>query len=167
MSDLQSDADIPPSTHPKTGLRFNLFCDGCDNNFRPARPWRDSIRASECACGSKSFPMFPAAFLFAFGLHFLGILRIPLLYREARVELKSNDASTACGQLPDGAGFWFWLDAMCWAGACCDPNGCGWYGRRDAGRIAAVGLWHVDDAAGLLLLAIFAKPFLRWMPAQS
>lgn len=47
-----------------------------------------------------------AAILFLFGLHFLGILRIPFLYREARIESKA-EPTTILGAYLMGLAFGF------------------------------------------------------------
>lgn len=102
-----------------------------------------------------------AAILFVFGLHFLGIIRIPLLYREARVEAKT-DPTTAIGAYVMGLAFGFgWTP-------CVGP-------QLAAILMVASGMGEVWRGALLLLVfglgmtlpfvvaAAFARPFLAWV----
>jgi cytochrome c-type biogenesis protein len=96
-----------------------------------------------------------------FGLHFLGIIRIGFLYREARVESKA-DPSTVLGAYVMGLAFGFgWT-------ACVGPvlasilfmaSGMGelWKGAL---LLACFGL---GMTAPFVLAAFFAKPFLGFM----
>jgi cytochrome c-type biogenesis protein len=102
-----------------------------------------------------------AAVIFVFGLHFLGIIRIGFLYREARVESKA-DPSTVLGAYVMGLAFGFgWT-------ACVGPvlasilfmaSGMGelWKGAL---LLACFGL---GMTAPFVLAAFFAKPFLGFM----
>ncbi|MEL7115905.1 MAG: cytochrome c biogenesis CcdA family protein [Pseudomonadota bacterium] len=102
-----------------------------------------------------------AAIIFVFGLHFLGVVRIGLLYREARIDAKS-DPSTIAGAYVMGLAFGFgWT-------ACAGPV---------LGTILMIAGGMGDLSRGILLLAIFgigmtlpfvvaalfAKPFLAWL----
>jgi len=102
-----------------------------------------------------------AAILLLFGLHFLGILRIPFLYREARIETRTNPA-TLVGAYVMGLAFGFgWTPCV---------------GPALAGILMIASLQDTLVRGGLLLLAygvgmtapfvlaaLFARPFLRWM----
>ena len=102
-----------------------------------------------------------AAVLFVFGLHFLGILRIPFLYREARVEAKT-DPTTALGAYVMGLAFGFgWTP-------CVGPQ---------LAMILTIASGTGDLLRGTMLLlvfglamtgpfviaAAFARPFLAWV----
>lgn len=102
-----------------------------------------------------------AAVLFVFGLHFLGVIRIPLLYREARVEAKT-DPTTMLGAFVMGLAFGFgWTP-------CVGPQ---------LAAILAIASGMGDLMRGTMLLlvfglamtgpfvvaAIFARPFLAWV----
>lgn len=102
-----------------------------------------------------------AAIIFLFGLHFLGVLRIGLLYREARVQ-SNSDPSTMAGAYVMGLAFGFG-----WS-ACVGPvlatilmiaSGMGevWRG----GLLLA--LFGVGMTAPFVVAALFAKPFLSWL----
>lgn len=102
-----------------------------------------------------------AAILFVFGLHFLGILRIPFLYREARIEARTNPA-TVVGAYVMGLAFGFgWTPCV---------------GPALAAILMIASLQETLLRGGLLLLAyglgmtapfvvaaLFARPFLHWM----
>ncbi len=102
-----------------------------------------------------------AAFLFFFGLHFLGILRIPLLYREAKIRSTANP-STVPGAYLTGLAFGFgWTPCV---------------GPALATILMIAGAQTSLLKGGTLLLiyglfmtlpfvigAFFATPFLKWM----
>lgn len=102
-----------------------------------------------------------AAVIFAFGLHFLGVIKIGFLYREARFESKT-DPSTVFGAYVMGLAFGFgWT-------ACVGPilatilaiaSGMGelWHGAL---LLAVFGL---GMTAPFVVAALFAQPFLRWL----
>lgn len=102
-----------------------------------------------------------AAVIFAFGLHFLGVIKIGFLYREARLESKT-DPSTVFGAYVMGLAFGFgWT-------ACVGPilatilaiaSGMGelWHGAL---LLAVFGL---GMTAPFVVAALFAQPFLRWL----
>ena len=102
-----------------------------------------------------------AAVLLVFGLHFLGLVRIPFLYREARIEAKSNPATLA-GAYVMGLAFGFgWTP-------CVGP-------ALAAILFLASGTGNLLHGTALLLVyglamtlpfvvaAIFARPFLAWV----
>lgn len=102
-----------------------------------------------------------AAILFLFGLHFLGVLRIPFLYREARIE-SSAEPTTILGAYLMGLAFGFgWTP-------CVGP-------ALAAILMVASGMGDVTKGGLLLLVyglamtfpfviaAAFARPFLAWM----
>jgi len=101
------------------------------------------------------------AIIFVFGLHFLGVLRVPFLYREAKFESK-GDPSTIVGAYVMGLAFGFG-----WS-ACVGP--------MLASILFVASMKETVMEGGLLLMtfglamtspfvlaAFFAKPFLRWM----
>ncbi|MBI1217940.1 MAG: cytochrome c biogenesis protein CcdA [Rhodobacteraceae bacterium] len=102
-----------------------------------------------------------AAVLALFGLHFLGLVRIPFLYREARIESKTNP-TTLIGAYVMGLAFGFgWTP-------CVGP-------ALAAILFVASGSGDLVRGGGLLLVyglamtlpfviaAIFARPFLAWV----
>ncbi|SDO45928.1 cytochrome c-type biogenesis protein [Lutimaribacter pacificus] len=102
-----------------------------------------------------------AGLIFVFGLHFLGIIRIGILYREARMESKM-DPSSVIGAYVMGLAFGFG-----WS-ACVGPvlatilmiaSGMGevWRGGL------LLGLFGIGMTAPFVVAAIFARPFLNWV----
>ena len=102
-----------------------------------------------------------AGVLLVFGLHFLGIIRIPFLYREARIEAKANPATLAGAYLM-GLAFGFgWTP-------CVGP-------ALAAILFIASGTGNLVHGASLLLVyglamtlpfvlaALFARPFLAFV----
>jgi cytochrome c-type biogenesis protein len=102
-----------------------------------------------------------AALLALFGLHFLGVLKIPLLYREAKLESKA-EPTTIVGAYVMGLAFGFgWTPCVgpALASILMVASGMGdiW---RGALLLLVYGL---GMTAPFIVAALFAKPFLRWM----
>jgi cytochrome c-type biogenesis protein len=101
-----------------------------------------------------------AAILFVFGLHFLGVLRIGLLYREARVESSANPASMG-GAYVMGLAFGFgWTPCVgpALASILMVASGMGdvWKGG------ALLFVYGIGMTAPFIVAALFAGPFLAW-----
>jgi len=102
-----------------------------------------------------------AAILFLFGLHFLSILRIPFLYREARIEAKS-DPSTLFGAYVTGLAFGFgWTPCVGPALAAILMVASG-MGDLTRGTLLLF-FYGVGMTAPFILAAFFARPFLALM----
>jgi cytochrome c-type biogenesis protein len=102
-----------------------------------------------------------AAILVVFGLHFLGVVRIPLLYREARLE-SSAAPSTVVGAYLMGLAFGFgWTPCVgpALASILMIASGMGdiWKGG------ALLFVYGVGMTAPFVIAALFAKPFLAWV----
>ncbi len=102
-----------------------------------------------------------AGILFVFGLHFLGVIRVPLLYREARME-SGAEASTVLGAYLMGLAFGFgWTPCVgpALASILMIASGMGdlWRG----GLLLFV--YGVGMTAPFVVAAFFAKPFLAWV----
>ncbi|MBE1284122.1 MAG: cytochrome c biogenesis protein CcdA [Rhodobacteraceae bacterium] len=102
-----------------------------------------------------------AAILVVFGLHFLGVVRIPLLYREARLE-SSAEPSTVVGAYLMGLAFGFgWTPCVgpALASILMVASGMGevWRG----GMLLLV--YGIGMTAPFIVAALFAKPFLAWV----
>ncbi|TCO73023.1 cytochrome c biogenesis CcdA family protein [Rhodovulum euryhalinum] len=102
-----------------------------------------------------------AALLFVFGLHFLGVLRIPFLYREARIESKA-EPTTILGAYLMGLAFGFgWTPCVgpALAAILMVASGMG-----DIGRGALLLLvYGLAMTLPFVIAAAFARPFLKWM----
>jgi len=102
-----------------------------------------------------------AGVLTLFGLHFLGVLRIPLLYREARLE-STAEPTTIIGAYVMGLAFGFgWTPCVgpALASILMIASGMGdlWRG----GLLLLV--YGLAMTAPFVVAALFAKPFLRWV----
>ena len=160
MAELQDDTGIKPGVQRRLVIASVLFALGVTTIFvllgmgatalgQAFRMWKEQLS------------YVAAAVLFVFGLHFLGVLRIPLLYREARVESSANPA-TYLGAYLMGLAFGFgWTP-------CVGP-------ALAAILMVASGMGDIVRGGALLLVyglamtlpfviaALFARPFLRWM----
>ncbi len=160
MSELQSNDSIAPGAARRLVVSALFFALGVTTIFfllgmgataagQTVRIWKTELT------------YVAAAIIFLFGLHFLGVLRIPFLYREAKIESKA-DPSTIIGAYIMGLAFGFG-----WS-ACVGP--------MLASILFIASMKETVMQGGLLLMtfglamttpfvlaAFFAKPFLRWM----
>jgi len=102
-----------------------------------------------------------AAILAVFGLHFLGVIRIPFLYREARVEAKT-DPSTMAGAYVMGLAFGFgWTPCVgpALAAILFVASGTGDFFR--GGMLLLV--YGLAMTLPFVIAAMAARPFLGWV----
>lgn len=102
-----------------------------------------------------------AAILLVFGLHFLGVIKVPLLYREARLESQA-EASSVLGAYLMGLAFGFgWTPCVgpALASILMIASGMGdiWRGAL------LLFVYGAGMTAPFILAALFAKPFLAWV----
>lgn len=160
MAELRSDQTIAPGAQRRLVLSAFAFALGVTSIFmllgmgatalgQVFRQWLEPLS------------WVAAAILFVFGLHFLGILRIPFLYREARIEAKV-EPTTVVGAYIMGLAFGFgWtpcvgpaLAAILMVASSLDAI---WRGA------ALLFVYGAGMTAPFVLAAVFAKPFLAWM----
>lgn len=160
MAELRSDATIAPGAQRRLIASALAFALGVTSIFvllgmgatalgQVFREWLEPL--SWVAAGV----------LFVFGLHFLGILRIPFLYREARIEAKV-EPSTMLGAYVMGLAFGFgWTPCVGPALAAILMVASGldtiWRGA------VLLFVYGMGMTAPFVLAAVFAKPFLAWM----
>lgn len=102
-----------------------------------------------------------AAILLIFGLHFLGVIRVPLLYREARLE-SSAAPSTVVGAYLMGLAFGFgWTPCVGPALAAILMMASGMGDVWRGGLLLFV--YGVGMTAPFVVAALFARPFLAWV----
>jgi cytochrome c-type biogenesis protein len=102
-----------------------------------------------------------AAVLLIFGLHFLGIIRIGLLYREARIE-STAAPTTVIGAYVMGLAFGFgWTPCVGPALAAILMVASGMGNIWQGGSLLLV--YGLAMTAPFVVAALFAKPFLGWM----
>lgn len=102
-----------------------------------------------------------AAVLALFGLHFLGVLRIPLLYREVRLE-STAEPTTIAGAYAMGLAFGFgWTPCVGPALASILMIASGMGDLVHGGALLAV--YGAAMTAPFVIAALFARPFLSWV----
>jgi cytochrome c-type biogenesis protein len=102
-----------------------------------------------------------AAILFVFGLHFLGVIRIGFLYREARIESKA-EPSGVVGAYIMGLAFGFgWTPCVGPALAAILMVASGMGDLWRGGTLLLV--YGLAMTTPFVIAALFAQPFLRWV----
>lgn len=160
MSELRGDQEIAPGAQLRLFLASLAFALGVTTIFvllglgataagQAFRAWKEPL--SWVAAG----------LLFLFGLHFLGILRIPLLYREARIETASKQAGVI-GSYLMGLAFGFgWTPCVGPALAAILFVASAQESLLRGGLLLLT--YGVAMTAPFVVAAAFAGPFLRWM----
>lgn len=102
-----------------------------------------------------------AAVLLIFGLHFLGVIRVPLLYREARMESKA-DPGTILGAYVTGLAFGFGWTPCAGPAIAAMVVVAGAMGEVWRGGLLMF-VYGMAMTAPFVIAAFFARPFLKWM----
>ena len=160
MSELRGDNTIAPGAQKRLVLSAVFFALGVTSIFvllgmgatalgQGFRAWKEPLS------------YVAAAMLLVFGLHFLGVLRIPFLYREARIEAKA-EPTTIIGAYLMGLAFGFgWTPCVgpALAAILMVASGMGniWHGG------ALLLVYGLSMTLPFVIAALFAKPFLHWM----
>jgi cytochrome c-type biogenesis protein len=160
MAELRSDDAISPSVQRRLIVSAVFFAFGVTTIFvllgmgataigQAFGMWRDTLR------------YVAAGVLLVFGLHFLGIVRVPLLYREAKIE-STAEPTTIIGAYVMGLAFGFgWTPCVgpALAAILMVASGMGeiWRG----GLLLLV--YGLAMTAPFVVAAFFARPFLSWL----
>jgi len=160
MNELREGDDIPPGAQNRLILSSVFFAAGVTTIFvllgmgatalgQVFGAWRDTLS------------YVAAAILLVFGLHFLGVIKVPLLYREARVE-SSAAPTTILGAYLMGLAFGFgWTPCVgpALAAILMVASGMGdvWRGG------ALLFVYGFAMTAPFIVAAFFAPPFLGWV----
>ncbi len=160
MSELQGDGKIAPGAQKRLVLSSICFALGVTTIFVLLGLGATAL-GQAFAQWKEPLSYVAAMVLAIFGLHFWGVLRIPLLYREARVE-SSAEPTTIVGAYVMGLAFGFgWTPCVgpALASILMIASGMGdlWRG----GLLLAV--YGISMTAPFIVAALFAKPFLAWM----
>lgn len=102
-----------------------------------------------------------AAVLLVFGLHFLGVIRVPFLYREARIDART-EPSTLIGAYVMGLAFGFgWTPCVgpALAAILMIASGMGEIWRGGALLL----VYGLSMTLPFVVAALFARPFLAWV----
>ncbi len=160
MSELRSDGAIAPGAQRRLILSAIFFALGVSSIFVMLGMGATAL-GQAFAQWKQPLSYVAAAVLFLFGLHFLGVLKISLLYREARIESKSEPTSVL-GAYVMGLAFGFgWTPCVgpALASILMVASGMGdiWRGG------ALLLVYGLSMTAPFVIAALFARPFLSWM----
>lgn len=160
MAELKDEGGIAPGAQKRLVVSAIMFALGVTTIFMLLGMGATAL-GQAFAQWKQPLSYIAAAVIFLFGLHFLGVIKIGFLYREHRMESKS-DPTTVLGAYVMGLAFGFgWT-------ACVGPvlasilmiaSGMGEI-SRGALLLAAFG---IGMTLPFVIAALFAKPFLAWM----
>ncbi len=160
MSELRGDGEIAPGAQRRLVISAVMFALGVSTIFVLLGMGATAIGQ---AFGEWLEPLsyVAAAVLFVFGLHFLGVVKIGFLYREAKIESKA-EPTTVIGAYIMGLAFGFgWTPCVgpALASILMIASGMGdiWRG----GLLLLV--YGLGMTAPFVVAALFARPFLGWM----
>jgi cytochrome c-type biogenesis protein len=160
MSELRGDGEIAPGAQRRLLISAVMFAAGVTTIFM-------LLGMGATALGQvlgqylDTLSYVAAVILLVFGLHFLGVIKVPLLYREARME-SSAEATTVLGAYLMGLAFGFgWTPCVgpALASILMIASGMG-----DIWRGAVLLFFYgAGMTAPFIVAALFAKPFLAWV----
>ncbi|MBL4767157.1 MAG: sulfite exporter TauE/SafE family protein [Rhodobacteraceae bacterium] len=160
MSELQGDGEISPGAQRRLLISSVFFALGVTSVFMMLGMGA-TVMGQMFGQYLEPLSYVAAAILVVFGLHFLGVIRVPLLYREVRIESKV-EASTIGGAYLMGLAFGFgWTPCVgpALASILMIASGMG-----DVWRGALLLFFYgLGMTAPFILAAFFAKPFLAWV----
>lgn len=160
MSELRGDGEIAPGAQRRLVVSAIMFALGVSTIFVLLGMGATALGQ---AFGQWLEPLsyVAAGVLFIFGLHFLGVVRIGFLYREAKIE-STAEPTTVIGAYIMGLAFGFgWTPCVgpALASILMIASGMGdiWHG----GLLLLV--YGLGMTAPFVVAALFARPFLAWM----
>ncbi|GAA6165997.1 cytochrome c biogenesis CcdA family protein [Pelagimonas sp. KU-00592-HH] len=160
MSELQGDGGIAPGARRRLIVSSVFFALGVTTIFVLLGMGATAL-GQAFAQWKQPLSYVAAALLALFGLHFLGILKIPLLYREAKIE-STAEPTTIAGAYLMGLAFGFgWTPCVgpALASILMVASGMGDISR---GALLLM-VYGLAMTAPFIIAALFAQPFLRWM----
>ena len=159
MSELQDGGDFPPGTQRRLVFSAIAFAMGVTTIFVLLGMGATAV-GGVFGQWKQELSYVAAAILVVFGLHFLGILRIPFLYREARLESTASPA-TFVGAYVMGLAFGFgWTPCVGPALASILMIAGGMGSITKGGLLLFV--YGVGMTSPFIVAALFARPFLGW-----
>ncbi|APZ51747.1 cytochrome c biogenesis CcdA family protein [Salipiger abyssi] len=159
MTELRDDSGLAPGAQKRLVLSALFFAAGVTTIFVLLGMGATAV-GQAFADWKRPLSYVAAAVLLIFGLHFLGVIRVPLLYREARMESKAEPTSVL-GAYVMGLAFGFgWTPCVgpALASILMIASGMGDLGR--GGLLLFV--YGVGMTAPFVIAALFSGPFLRW-----
>lgn len=160
MNELRADTAISTTVQRRLVISAMFFAFGVTTIFvllgigatavgQTFGEWRDALR------------YVAAAILLLFGLHFLGLIKVPLLYREAKFE-STAAPSTILGAYLMGLAFGFgWTPCVGPALAAILMVASGMGDIWQGGLLLLV--YGLSMTAPFVIAALFARPFLSWL----
>lgn len=163
MNQLRGDGDIAPGAQKRLVISAIFFAVGVTTIFVLLGMGATAL-GQVFAQWRQPLGYVAAGILLLFGLHFLGIVRIPLLYREARVE-STAAPTTIIGAYVMGLAFGFgWTPCVGPALAAILMVASGMGGVAEGALLLMV--YGLAMTAPFIVAALFAKPFLRWVQTK-
>ncbi len=161
IQELDEKAQISPGARRRLVLSSVLFSAGVVTVFTilglAATALGQAMRAYD-----QQISWVAAAILVVFGLHFLGWVKIPLLYREARVDSSSVKPASYIGSYLIGLAFGFgWTPCVGPALAAILFIASQQESLLQGGGLLLV--YGVFMTVPFILAAVFSGPFLRWV----
>nr|WP_175583524.1 MULTISPECIES: cytochrome c biogenesis protein CcdA [Salipiger] len=159
MTELRGDQDLAAGAQRRLVLSALFFAAGVTTIFVLLGMGATAV-GQAFADWKQPLSYAAAALLLVFGLHFLGVIRVPLLYREARLESKA-EPTTVLGAYLMGLAFGFgWTPCVgpALASILMIASGMGDIGR--GGLLLLV--YGIGMTAPFVVAAVFSGPFLRW-----
>lgn len=160
MSELRDDGAIAPGAQKRLVVSAVMFALGVTTIFVLLGMGATAL-GSAFAQWKQPLSYVAAAILLVFGLHFLGVIRIGLLYREAKIE-STAEPTTILGAYIMGLAFGFgWTPCVGPALASILMVASGMGDLWQGGSLLLV--YGLAMTAPFIVAALFAKPFLSWM----
>lgn len=160
MQELRAEGDLAPGAQRRLVVQAIAFALGVTTIFMLMGMGASAL-GQVFAQWKSTLTWIAGAVLVVFGLHFLGVLRIGLLYREARIETSTQPA-TLGGAYVMGLAFGFgWTPCVgpALAAILMVASGMG-DPVRGAALLAVYGL---AMTAPFVIAAFFSRPFLAWV----
>ncbi|WIV50180.1 cytochrome c biogenesis protein CcdA [Marivivens sp. LCG002] len=159
MSELRDEGGIAPGAQRRLIISAFAFAMGVTSIFVMLGMGATAL-GQAFAQWKEPLSYVAAVILALFGLHFLGILRIPLLYREARMESKA-EPTTILGAYVMGLAFGFgWTPCVGPALASILMIASGMGDITQGGLLLFV--YGLGMTSPFIVAAFFARPFLGW-----
>ena len=159
MNELQGNDDFPPGIQRRLLVSAIAFALGVTTIFVLLGMGATAV-GGLFGQWKQELSYVAAAILTLFGLHFLGVMRIPLLYREARME-STAAPSTVAGAYVMGLAFGFgWTPCVGPALASILMIAGGMGSIWEGGALLFV--YGLGMTSPFIVAALFARPFLGW-----
>lgn len=159
MTELRGDGEFPPGVQRRLIFSAIAFALGVTTIFVLLGMGATAV-GGLFGMWKRELSFVAAGVLILFGLHFLGVVRIPFLYREARMESSASPANVA-GAYVMGLAFGFgWTPCVGPALASILMIAGGMGSIWEGGLLLLV--YGIGMTSPFIAAAFFARPFLGW-----